>query len=156
MLGTNIGKHSKKQTFFSEEMRCGILIANNRSSPFSPVFFQTFMMVYVSIVNQVTKTGSGRNVAIVLKKGRFLAPGCETEKALYERHGVSFGVEGPNGMSSDVRGCETRHFLRHLSIQCAILPRQARDKHRENSKKSGVFRRLVDYYWHVGDVFGRT
>ena len=30
--------------------------------------------------------------------------GCETEKALYEQHGVSFGVEGPNGMSSDVRG----------------------------------------------------
>ena len=30
--------------------------------------------------------------------------GCETEKALYERHNVSFGVEGPNGMSSDVRG----------------------------------------------------
>ena len=30
--------------------------------------------------------------------------GCETEKALYDRHGVSFGVEGPNGMSSDVRG----------------------------------------------------
>ena len=43
------------------------------------------MMVYVSIVNQVTKTGSGRNLAIVLKKGRFLAPGCETEKALYEQ-----------------------------------------------------------------------
>lgn len=30
--------------------------------------------------------------------------GCEPEKELYERHGVSFGVEGPNGMSSDVRG----------------------------------------------------
>jgi hypothetical protein len=43
--------------------------------------------------------------------------GCEPERALYESHGVSFGVEGPNGMSSDVRG-------------------------------------LVDYYWHVGDIFG--
>ena len=30
------------------------------------------------------------------------------------------------------------HFLRHIYIKCVILPRQARDKHRENSKKSGV------------------
>jgi CubicO group peptidase (beta-lactamase class C family) len=29
----------------------------------------------------------------------------------------------------------------HLYIKCFILPRQARDKRRENSKKSGVFRR---------------
>jgi ectoine hydroxylase-related dioxygenase (phytanoyl-CoA dioxygenase family) len=28
-----------------------------------------------------------------------------------------------------------RHFLRHLYIKCIILPRQARDEHRENSKK---------------------
>jgi hypothetical protein len=27
-------------------------------------------------------------------------------------------------------------FLRHLYIKCIILPRQARDKHRENSKKA--------------------
>jgi hypothetical protein len=27
--------------------------------------------------------------------------------------------------------------LRHLYIKCIILPRQARDKHRENSKKGG-------------------
>ena len=32
-----------------------------------------------------------------------------------------------------------RHFLRHLYIKCIILPRQAQDKHRENSKKNGVF-----------------
>jgi hypothetical protein len=32
-----------------------------------------------------------------------------------------------------------RHFLRHLYIQCIILPRQARDRHRESTqKKSGV------------------
>ena len=30
--------------------------------------------------------------------------------------------------------CGKRHFLRHLYIECVILPRQARDKHRENSK----------------------
>ena len=28
-----------------------------------------------------------------------------------------------------------RHFLRHLYIKVIFLPRQARDKHRENSKK---------------------
>jgi hypothetical protein len=28
-----------------------------------------------------------------------------------------------------------RHFLSHLYIKCIILPRQARDKHRKNSKK---------------------
>jgi hypothetical protein len=32
-----------------------------------------------------------------------------------------------------------RHFLSHLCIKCIILPRQARDKHRKNSKKSAVF-----------------
>jgi hypothetical protein len=32
-----------------------------------------------------------------------------------------------------------RHFFRHLYIKCIILPRQARDKHRESSKKSAVF-----------------
>jgi hypothetical protein len=31
-------------------------------------------------------------------------------------------------------------FLRHLYIKCIILPRQARDKHGENSKKDAVFR----------------
>jgi hypothetical protein len=29
-----------------------------------------------------------------------------------------------------------RHFLRHFYINAIILPRQARDKHRENSKKA--------------------
>ena len=35
--------------------------------------------------------------------------------------------------------CENRHFLRHLYIKCIILPRQARDKHREISKKEWRF-----------------
>jgi hypothetical protein len=34
---------------------------------------------------------------------------------------------------------EKRHFLRHLYIKTNILPRQARDKHRENSKKRWRF-----------------
>jgi hypothetical protein len=29
-----------------------------------------------------------------------------------------------------------KHFLRHLNLKIIVLPRQARDKHRENSKKS--------------------
>ena len=33
-----------------------------------------------------------------------------------------------------------RHFLRHLYIECIILPRQARDKHRKNSKKDAFLR----------------
>jgi arylsulfatase A-like enzyme len=34
-----------------------------------------------------------------------------------------------------ITGARKRHFLSHLFIKCIILPRQARDKHRENSKK---------------------
>jgi hypothetical protein len=33
-----------------------------------------------------------------------------------------------------------RHFLRHLYIKINILPRQARDNHRENSKKVPFWR----------------
>jgi hypothetical protein len=47
-------------------------------------------------------------------------PSWEDERALFDR------------MCEQVR---ERHFLRHLNIKCIILPRQARDKHRENSKK---------------------
>ena len=43
--------------------------------------------------------------------------GCEPERALYARHGVSFGVEGPNGMSSDVRG-----LGEHARLQVSISP----------------------------------
>eukprot|EP01046_Picozoa_sp_COSAG06_P033385 COSAG06_NODE_3403_length_5394_cov_9.380302_6_plen_147_part_01 len=32
-----------------------------------------------------------------------------------------------------------RHFLSHLYIKINILPRQARDEHRENSKRGAVF-----------------
>ena len=40
-------------------------------------------------------------------------------------------------------GCEKRHFLSHLYIKTNMLPRQARDKHREKSKKSGVLCRTL-------------
>jgi hypothetical protein len=32
-----------------------------------------------------------------------------------------------------------RHFLSHLYIKCIILPRQARDKHRESTQKKCRF-----------------
>ena len=35
--------------------------------------------------------------------------------------------------------CEKRHFLRHLYIKTNILPRQARDKHRESTQKRVAF-----------------
>jgi hypothetical protein len=52
---------------------------------------------------------------------------------------TGMGIANPTGKK------EKRHFFwRHLEyIKCMFLPRQARDKHRENSKKSGVFRRSI-------------
>jgi|EP01046_Picozoa_sp_COSAG06_P004173 hypothetical protein len=72
--------------------------------------------------------------------------------------------------------CEKRHFLRHLYIQTIILPRQARDKHRESTQKTtsvllqvdtarhwlsmAVLERLLDgmastklnvLHWHISD-----
>jgi hypothetical protein len=40
-----------------------------------------------------------------------------------------------------------RHFLRHLYIKCMILPRQARDKHMENSNKEWRFVRSGRERW---------
>jgi hypothetical protein len=37
-----------------------------------------------------------------------------------------------------------RHLLSHFYIKMIILPRQARDKHRESTQKSAVFFQLVD------------
>jgi len=43
-----------------------------------------------------------------------------------------------------------RGFLSHLYIKCIILPRQARDKHRENSKKANrlLQQRKAKMTWH--------
>jgi hypothetical protein len=51
---------------------------------------------------------------------------------LLSPHLFSGGNADGTGSSTQVRKC---HFLRHLYINAIILPRQARDKHRENSKK---------------------
>jgi hypothetical protein len=37
-------------------------------------------------------------------------------------------------------------LLRHLYIKCIILPRQARDKHRENSKKEAVLSQFTRFF----------
>ena len=52
---------------------------------------------------------------------------------------MSYGImrtTDPVGAASvAIDRCEKRHFFSHLYIKCIILPRQARDKHRENSIK---------------------
>jgi hypothetical protein len=47
--------------------------------------------------------------------------------------------------------CEKTAFWGHLYIKCIILPRQARDKHRENSKTMPFSQDLFpDEYIHLG------
>ena len=55
-------------------------------------------------------------------------------------NGVLKDMIAPHGVNVYRTGCDVpctgkRHFLCHLYIKCIILPRQARDDHRENSKK---------------------
>jgi len=65
-------------------------------------------------------------VRIVPQRGAaILWPNVELDN-VYEKHPRTRHAVG------------NRHFLRHLYIKMIILPRQARDKHRENSKQSGV------------------
>ena len=54
-------------------------------------------------------------------------------------------ARGHTRLQSSGRSCSVgkRHFLRHLYIKCIVLPRQARDKHRENSKQERRFRRWL-------------
>jgi hypothetical protein len=48
---------------------------------------------------------------------------------------VAFFTPGPPPLPTRRLRCEKRLFLRHLYIKCIILPRQARDKHREKLRK---------------------
>jgi len=53
-----------------------------------------------------------------------------------ERRFLTGREGGAQGRAQDRNGsARKRHFLRHLYIKIIILPRQARDKQRENSKK---------------------
>jgi D-arabinose 1-dehydrogenase-like Zn-dependent alcohol dehydrogenase len=53
--------------------------------------------------------------------------------------GRSLLIIGAGGLG--LHGAKNATFCAIFNVKCIILPRQARDKHRENSKKSGVFRR---------------
>jgi hypothetical protein len=56
---------------------------------------------------------------------------------LYGRRQVRSAFTSMNRVFTPVNAYQARkrHFLSHLYIKCIVLPRQARDKHRENSKK---------------------
>jgi DNA mismatch repair protein MSH4 len=49
--------------------------------------------------------------------------------------GVGSTPQGTLAIKNGRHPVRKRHFLSHLYIKCIILPRQARDKHRENSKQ---------------------
>jgi hypothetical protein len=56
-------------------------------------------------------------------------------------YNCGMGPAGSDGMGQSFGAKNKHHFLRHyISVKTVILPRQARDKHRENSKKE-CFRR---------------
>jgi hypothetical protein len=52
-----------------------------------------------------------------------------------KRSGVFCRSRWPAAIDRDRDRCEKRVFSRHLYIKCIILPRQARDKHRESTQK---------------------
>ena len=56
------------------------------------------------------------------------------EPVLANHHRLDLAPQSPR------RDLRKTAFLRHLYIKTIILPRQAQDKHRENSKKDAVFR----------------
>jgi hypothetical protein len=68
----------------------------------------------------------------------------EAEKVVAPFISLPAGIRNDGNLAAWNVWCEKRHFLRHLYIKVIFLPRQARDKHREISKKSGVFRRAQD------------
>ena len=75
-----------------------------------------------------------------------------TQRFCFCRHRYGDGRDKWGFVTPD--GCEKRHFLRHLYIKCIFLPRQARDKHRENSKKSGVLCSGQGHEWRYrGNAF---
>jgi hypothetical protein len=71
-------------------------------------------------VNHFTKTGSG-----------------QTQRKTQKRLVFSQRIKRLEKIFDTVPGDKTV-FFRHLYIKMMILPRQARDKHRENSKKEAV------------------
>ena len=71
----------------------------------------------------------------VTKNDHFAKTGSgQSSSTCDKNHSVKWSVSQALGAS----GVRTSRVLRHLYIKAIILPRQARDKHRENSKKCGV------------------
>jgi hypothetical protein len=73
-----------------------------------------------------------------------LARVCQSEGGTQE--GVrTQGTPGGRGYGTRLYQApvKKRHFLRHMCIKCIFLPRQARDRHRESSKKEWRFLRRL-------------
>jgi hypothetical protein len=101
----------------------------------------------------VTKSPDGRRRLCMSNQFSVLNTGVNETKLLEGIRGmlslslandlpVSFSIDATQwwGGREDLFNfwVKKRHFFRHLYLKCIILPRQARDKHRENSKQSGV------------------
>jgi hypothetical protein len=59
------------------------------------------------------------------------------------------------GVAKQITG-EKTGFLSHLYIKVVILPRQARDKHRESSKKARFVADHVNWDRYLSLIQGRT
>ena len=66
------------------------------------------------------------------------------------------GVAKSGDSSVRMTQVRKRHFLRHLYIKINILPRQARDKHRENSKKDSVFSQCMRVLYSIQDAVSKN
>jgi hypothetical protein len=113
---------------------------------------------HTSLVELPSDDESGLRLILQLPGGSF-----SLEKGAALRYSVSHfsrgtqepGVQEVWEAPYDVAtGKEAPLFLRHLHIcTCTILPRQARDKHRENSKKEWRFLRELVATGHAREFF---
>ena len=74
----------------------------------------------------------GTNIGKTPKKDRF-SSGRDEERGVYTR-------KTQDAWEAIMTPGKNTVLLSHFYIKTIILPRQARDKHRENSKKDAVFR----------------
>jgi hypothetical protein len=79
----------------------------------------------------------GTNIGKALKHRVAFLQGATTTLTLWA--GVMGGTLNVNASIDGKVRKETGLFLRHLYIKVIILPRQARDKHRESTQKRDFF-----------------
>jgi hypothetical protein len=79
----------------------------------------------------------GTNIGKALKNRVAFLQGATTTLTLWA--GVMGGTLNVNASIDGKVRKETGLFLRHLYIKVIILPRQARDKHRESTQKRDFF-----------------